>query len=741
MAFNQRNIRMPFTTPQIKTWLNFGGAAFLFVILLGSLVIMANALGDSARFSGFYSLLFIVNTLAILALLFLISSNVRKLIRQVRHRTAGARLTIRLVSIFSLLSIIPVIIVYYFSVDFLHKRIDDWFDDTVEQALTDAMELSRVALNLRMKEVAKNSQHVAEELSLIDDASLPVSLNENRTRIGADELTLLKPNGNIIAHSSDSAELLPHALNTGTLLQLQNKKIAINFINLNKPNKNGLFIHVTQRIMRNRQPFLLNALFPTTERVSQLATQVESRVHDYREHLYLQQPLKISFTLILSLVLLLSLFSAIWLAFFAARRLVAPLSDLVKGTQAVASGDYEKQLPVTRKDELGFLVQSFNQMTRRIAQARDEVRQSQHVVNQQKNYLEAVLDQLSSGVISLDSQQRLRTANPAADQILGLSLSSFIDQPLSNLQSHTELHVFYSTVSDYVENATQNWHAEITVFGDGGRKVLMCRGTQLQQGDTAVEEGGHVIVFDDITTVIQAQRDEAWSEVARRLAHEIKNPLTPIQLSAERLRHKYLHKLSTEEGSTLDRLTHTIVQQVEAMKEMVNAFSDYARTPVIHKQALNLNELINEVLDLYQHARQDIKTNLDMSLVSINVDKGRFRQLLHNIIKNALEANQDDTHIYISTRNLLQQHAVRAIELCIEDNGTGIPPELLNHAFEPYVTTKTKGTGLGLAVVKKIVEEHGGVITIENKTGACLTIRLPVEQIINSPNLPSIESR
>jgi len=241
--------------------------------------------------------------------------------------------------------------------------------------------------------------------------------------------------------------------------------------------------------------------------------------------------------------------------------------------------------------------------------------------------------------------------------------------------------------------------------------------------------------------VIQAQRDEAWSEVARRLAHEIKNPLTPIQLSAERLRHKYLRKLSTEEGSTLDRLTHTIVQQVEAMKEMVNAFSDYARTPVIHKQALNLNELINEVLDLYQHARQDIKTNLDMSLVSINVDKGRFRQLLHNIIKNALEANQDDTHIYISTRNLLQQHAVRAIELCIEDNGTGIPPELLNHAFEPYVTTKTKGTGLGLAVVKKIVEEHGGVITIENKTGACLTIRLPVEQIINSPNLPSIESR
>ncbi len=703
--------------PQIKKWLNVG-IAILLVALLVSLWMIAEALQNSEHFEHLYSILLLINALALLGLLALIAQNLYHLFTQVRQKHAGARLTVRLVILLVILSSLPVIIVYYFSLEFLYQRIDSWSDINIENALQDALDLSRASLDARMREALKKTNVVANEIALVSDQRVTLQLNELRERSGASELTLLASNGHIIAsNSAEMGYLLPTLPNESILLQL---KHANSYINLEPQHERGLHIRVV--VIVQRQPVrLLQALFPIPSRVRELAESVETAFVKYEERIYLQQPLKLSFTLALSLVLLLSIFSTIWMAIFIARRFVAPLSDLAEGTRAVAQGDYKKQLPVKHLDELGFLVQSFNEMTRRVAEARDEVKQSQQLADNQRAYLEAVLKHLSSGVISLNDEQRLRTANPAFAQIMGLPLNELLDKTLAQLQNdYPSLAPLWTTIQSYFATQTQDWREEITLFGAEGRKRLICCATQL----SAAQGEGYVIVCEDVTTLIHAQRDAAWSEVARRLAHEIKNPLTPIQLSAERLRQKYLRQLPNVE--TLDRLTHTIIQQVDAMKKMVNAFSDYAKIPSLQREPINLNQLIKEVLDLYHHAPIPIKTLLNDDIPTIEADRGRLRQVLHNLIKNALEAESTDNNSITVTTRCLKESCFKCVELRLSDQGPGIPEKLLDKIFEPYITTKTKGTGLGLAIVKKIIDEHGGTVWIEQSEGTCVVIRLPV---------------
>ena len=368
-------------------------------------------------------------------------------------------------------------------------------------------------------------------------------------------------------------------------------------------------------------------------------------------------------------------------------------------------------------------------MTHRIALARNEASNSQRQAEAQHAYLETVLTNLSSGVMTLDTDHCLHTSNPSASQILGIDLSLYHGQPLEQLISDRPvLQALVEPVYEHLEQGETNWQEEITLFSRGGRQVLMCRGTLLP--DSSETPGGTLIVFDDITTLIQAQRNAAWGEVARRLAHEIKNPLTPIQLSAERLRHKYLNKMDPDDAGVLDRATHTIVQQVETLKEMVKAFSEYARMPTLQREDVDLNAIIREVLELYQGGDNAVRFSLqlDKSTPHIEADIGRMRQLLHNLIKNALEAmDYQIGELLISTR-CVEEHACRYVELKFQDTGPGFPEELIGQLFEPYVTNKTKGSGLGLAIVKKIVEEHGGMLEAENVegAGACVVIRLPV---------------
>ncbi len=707
-------------------------AALLVVLLLAGLYLMSDATHSSTTFGRLYSWLLVINIAAALLLIGLIGKHLYRLVRQMKRRAPGTRLTSRLVVMFIVLAVTPVTVVYYFSLDFIQRGIDSWFDVRVEHALDDALELGRASLDMRMRELLHQTRQLSTELSGTPDTLAPFTLNDLRSQLDASELTLFNRSGHIVASSAtETAGIIPTLADERTLLQLRQGK---DYVGLDPIRDTGLHIRVAV-LVGNRSPVgdtrILQALYPISDRMNTLANSVQSAFAQYKELAYLRKPLKYSFILTLSLVLLLSMLTAVWAAFFSARRLMAPITDLVEGTQAVASGDYRTRLPLSTNDELGFLVQSFNEMTHKIALAQGEVKRSQQDAEEQRAYLEVVLGHLSSGVLSLGNDMTLHTCNEAAGQILGIDVSTVVDREIYELAAqHSHCQHLVDVIAEHMRRGDAEWREELVLFGGGGRQVLMCRGTQLPElGD---EAGGVVVVFDDVTALVQAQRDAAWGEVARRLAHEIKNPLTPIQLSAERLRRKYLATMDPQDADVLDRSTHTIVQQVESLKEMVKAFSEYARMPQLNVDAVNLNHLVEEVLDLYRLERSDTRltSDLDPQTPVLQADAGRLRQLLHNLIKNAIEATESipDARINVSTR-CMQEAACRFVELQVRDSGGGISEELLSHLFEPYVTSKRKGTGLGLAIVKKIVEEHGGMVRAENvPDGAAVTIRLPVRE-------------
>jgi nitrogen fixation/metabolism regulation signal transduction histidine kinase len=708
----------------------------LLTFLLTALLMMSTATENSVRFSRLYSSLLLLSTIGLLILSVLIGRSLYDLLSQYRARTPGSRLTLRLMVLFVMIALAPVTVLYYFSLQFLQKSIDSWFDVRVESALEDALELSRTTLDLKMREILKQTVSMAENLINVKDNSAALMLGKMLTDSGAIELTLFNPSGHIIATASaDISAVVPNRPSEIILLQVRQGR---NYVSLDPIYNVGFYIRAVVKapvLASPREGFILQALFPMTGRISQLADSVQSAFDKYKELVFMRTPLKMSFILTLSLVLLLGILSAVWTAVYAARRLVKPIRDLAEGTQAVAAGQYDKQLLQSSNDELGFLVSSFNQMTRKLAQARDAALRSQHLLERQRAYLEAVLSRLSSGVLTLDSEGRLRAYNTAAIHILGMDLSNLVG--VARVSNDTEYNPFQhvlAAIAEHLTGTTEDWRQEVILFGSAGRKVLMCRGSSLPD-PLGPSKGGHVIVFDDITALVQAERDAAWTEVARRLAHEIKNPLTPIQLAAERIRHKYLKNLSEEEARVLERGTHTIIQQVHAMKEMVDAFNQYARAPRLNLEKVSLNDFITEVLYLYRDypAGVEMQLNLDPRQPVIEADKGRLRQLLHNIVKNTIEAIRDGqgSTLKIST-HCDRQTDIDHVELSFHDDGPGFPHANIGNIFEPYVTTKPKGTGLGLAIVKKIVEEHGGLIFAENPSegGARIVIRFPLRYAI-----------
>lgn len=702
----------------------------LLALLLTVLWLMSAATENSTDFSRMFSVLLVAGALGLLILLSFISVSVWQLLQSYRNRAPGARLALRLTILFLVIALAPVLTVYYFSLRFLQRGIDSWFDVAVEQGLNSALELSQGALDLRMREALKVSNRMAETLSRVSDGLSPLALDELRNDNNATELTLIGVNGGILATAgTDPLDMLPTLPPVPIQMYVRQGN---DYVSLDPVRDFGFQIRTVVRVPQNsptQKPRMLQALFSVPDRWSRQADTTQTAYEHYRQLVYLRTPLKAGFTLILSLVLAFCVLMAFWTALFAARRLVAPIRDLAEGTRAVAAGELDKQLPMPSNDELGFLVSSFNQMIRNLAQARDSARQSQALVERQRAYLEAVLARLSSGVLTLDHHGFLRTYNSVAAQILQVNLAELVGHDLIHRDTEDALGRMFQEVRPHLLGEERDWRQELTQFGISGRQVLMCRGSSLS--DTLGLRGGYVIVFDDITNLVQAERDAAWAEVARRLAHEIKNPLTPIQLASERIRHKYLKKLDPEEGKILDRCTHTIIQQVQAMKEMVDAFNQYARSPQLQLQALDLNDLVTDVLYLYRDYPAGVEISLELApqRPQVMADSGRLRQLLHNLVKNALEALREGSggHVTISTR-CTQPSAPPAVELSVMDNGPGFPEAQSVSLFEPYVTTKPKGTGLGLAIVKKIVDEHGGVIDLQNLAsgGAQVTVRLPL---------------
>jgi nitrogen fixation/metabolism regulation signal transduction histidine kinase len=699
----------------------------LLVVLFVALDLMSDAVQNSQELSRAFVPLLSLVLVGLAVLFILVAVNVIKLVRRYRQQAAGSRLTGRIVVLFALISVLPVGVVYYYSLGFLLRGIDSWFDVEIDRAMEDALALNQASLDLNQRVLMRYAEQLMAGIEDRSSTALALSLGAMRRRAGALELTVFGPSGQVYGTANeDPTQLVPDLPDREIVHRV---RAGENYVGLESRPSGDLVVRVLVADPNGR-PLQLQAIFPTSARISELSSKLEDAYNRYRELAYLRQSLKLSFSVTLSLVLLFSLMAALIAAFHTARRLVAPVADIVRGTRAVAEGDYEQQLPLpSHDDELAFLVASFNAMTRRIAQARDAAARSQQAVEAQRAYLETVLGRLSSGVVALDADGRLRTANPAASHILRLEPEAIEDQSLQSIeQQQPRLGRLMDTVREHL-GAGQEWRAEVTLFsGEGGRQILMCRGSPLPQIGT--EGAGHVVVFDDITTLITAQRDAAWGEVAKRLAHEIKNPLTPIQLSAERMRHKLLAKLPEQDARIVDRATHTIVQQVEAMKAMVNDFSNYARTPRLEAEPLRLDSLVSEVLDLYRSAsgEQSLEVHLQAPEARIMGDPLRLRQVIHNLVKNAQEAleGHPSPRIVVTTAPL-HEAETPSVELRIEDNGSGFAEALLGRVFEPYVTSKAKGTGLGLAIVKKIIEEHGGIIWAENANGGARVVaRLPL---------------
>ena len=691
------------------------------------LYLLSHASANTAASGQHYTILLALNIALAVMLIVLIGIQLWRLYRQMRERVMGSRLTLRLLGAFALMAIIPGLVVYAVSVNFLTRSIESWFNVKVEAALEGGLRLGQSALDIMLADIQEKGESIALGLAFQPANSHLTVLNDLREKSGIQDAVLLTLQGRILAFSSnDPSSFLPELPSVPQLRQArQHVYGTIEPI----PGK-GLYLRVLAPVSMpdlSGETRILQLLQPVPKTLSDTAESVQDVYQDYQELSFSRDSLKEVFALTLTLVLMLAMLSAVAIAFVLSRRLSAPLSVLAEGTRAIARGDYSTMLPAHGKDELGILVQSFNSMTRQLGEATQAAERNRARVEAARGYLATILAHLSSGVLALNEQAQLRTFNLAASHILGITLENFTNQPFEQLsQQQPALASFVSAVLAHFNRDKAGeweggeWEEQLEIVGVQGKQIILMRGTRLP--DSA--GSGFVVVFDDITTMVQAQRDAAWGEVARRLAHEIKNPLTPIQLSAERLEHKLVSKLDAADAEMLRRATHTIVNQVGAMKTMVNEFSEYARAPALNLAKVDLNRLIEDVMALYEPLGIEIQMVLDPDLPTVMADATMLRQVLHNLLQNAQDSLEGKPAPMVTISSTAKSAEVK---LSVKDNGDGFPVDIMSRVFEPYMTTKRHGTGLGLAIVKKIVEEHKGSIKIENSEqgGASVTVILP----------------
>jgi nitrogen fixation/metabolism regulation signal transduction histidine kinase len=696
---------------------------------VGALLLLAKSVQNSGEFSRLQPWILLLNLIGVVALSTLLTRKLIQLVRDYRAHVPGSRLTARTVAIFGALVIAPLLIVYLCSLQFLNRGIDSWFHVEVKQGLSDALVLSRAALDLRVREYSRHTENLAHSLANATPEEIAQRVFEERRATAALEMTVFGAHERIVTASLENPlESLPSRPPADLLRQVGQRRAYVSL----EPQAGGEYLIRTAAPftdLLNRDERYLVAIYEVPTQLAALSEAVQHAYSQYGELAALREPLKSSFRLTLTLVLLLAMLAAIYGAIFSAQRLVRPVQDLIEGTRAVGKGDFGTRLPLPSRDEMGFLVHSFNDMTKRLRRAREEATRSQQVVERERERLAIILARLSTGVVVVDRELTVSIANQAAGAILGTDLSAATGRALPDLSAGNErLGQFVAALVVRFAAGREEWREQLDLDSVSGRRTLMCACTPQPGADRDL---GYVIVFDDITTLLQAQRDAAWGEVARRLAHEIKNPLTPIQLSAERMRRRFLATMSPADAEVLERATRTIVQQVESMQQMVNAFSEYARAPEMRITRFSLNQLASEVVDLYRShdPRVEIRLELDERIDAIEADRGRIRQILNNLVINGLEAldGVPSARLEIATRFEEAADAKYAI-VTVCDNGPGFQRELLGRVFDPYVTNKPKGTGLGLAIVKKIVEEHGGRIDADNRPegGARIRVVLPV---------------
>ncbi|MBS0308552.1 MAG: HAMP domain-containing protein [Proteobacteria bacterium] len=732
----------------LRYFLVLGAAAGSILLFL-----LASAAENSTLFSRHYSWLLGLNVAVAVALLGLLALLLSRLYRRWRRGLFGSRIMARLVLLFALVGILPGILIYLVSVQFVSRSIESWFNVQVESALDSGLNLGRSAIDTSLEDLHAKARSMAQELADLSDAAQATQLSRLRSQGQLQEATIVNTAGRIL--STDGGQLGSLVPNLPSAAMLRQARLSRGYTAVEGGAEDGATKSAaTQTDLRMRvvvtiptairslslkdDTRFLQLIQPVPSKLATDAESLRAAYSGYQERFVGRSGLRKMYLFTLTLTLLLAIFGAVASAFLIASELVQPLLLLAEGTKAVAEGDLSPRPIVTTRDELGTLTKSFNTMTRQLSEARAAVEKNRRELESAKAYLESVLGNMSAGVMVLDREFKLLSCNESAGRILERDIAPDIGQPLSAL---TGLSAFSEAITKgFSEHSARttggdtvadiHWQKQIEIarsIGEGSGETeqdltLLARGSRLPTGSGS----NYVVVFDNISEVISAQRSFAWGEVARRLAHEIKNPLTPIQLSAERLQMKLEGKLTETDAAILNKGATTIVNQVAAMKRMVDDFRDYAKTPPAVLAPLDLNELVAEILHLYLAGdeRDIIRAQLAPDLPRVMGDATQMRQVIHNLLQNAQDAvheNKDGQSARIDVITEVVHYpdsdgSVRsAVRLTIADNGPGFSPKILARAFEPYITSKPRGTGLGLAMVKKIIDEHGGRIDLQNR--------------------------
>ena len=697
--------------------------AFAFVGI-GLLILLAKSLANSDLISSeSFRLLLIFNVIFIIGLVLLIGIQIYRLFRNIKKEIVGSKLTLRLVLSFGLMVIIPVSVVYFVSFNFLTKSIDSWFNVKVESALEGGLSLGQKTLDILMKDIELKSKSIAFSLGNTDENLRNNQLIDLREKFAIFQAIIIDNKNNIIAISSENSANIPQLPPADDLIKAEGS-----FYGRILDDNGKIFLKSLSPIKFKEditKKVYLELTQPIPLAISNLAISVESVYEEYQQLAYSRTSLKIIYSLTLTLVLLLAILSAVALSFVISRRFSSPIAQLAEATVAVAKGNFKKVIPDQgKKDELGMLVNSFNSMTAQLNSATLSSEKNRIKVEEARKFLDSILTNLSSGIIVIKKNLEIIQTNIEFYKIFNLA----VKRQFRNLNDFCHINDEYLKLIHFVSEFVKEKKYVKTKSKDfkfninKNEKIIRLQIKSIKESGEFI----FILLIDDITDVSEAQRHQAWSEVARRLAHEIKNPLTPIQLSAERVESKLKDKLSVEDLQMLQRSTQTIVNQVESLKIMVNEFADYARTPKLKKEDTDINEFIQEILDLYESSKVRIKyDNVKGSLI-VSLDKNKLRQVFINLIENSIDALESTKKplIYISVIKRM-----KTLIFKISDNGPGVPSELINRVFEPYVTSKTKGTGLGLAIVYKIIDEHNGDIKILNdkKGGTLVTFKIPIE--------------
>ncbi|MES2207249.1 MAG: ATP-binding protein [Pseudomonadota bacterium] len=638
-----------------------------------------------------------------------------------REKRFGARLTRRLVTLFGLVAVIPGIVLYTVSVQFLARNVEPWFVTEIDRALESAVNLGRNTFEYLLRDAVLKTENLSQNLIIPSARTDAARLGTLREQSGLHELALFSQRIKLIGFASASTKGWPDWPNPDALRAF---RVYQPYQALETHPTYGLVFKVSVPVVRQGQIMLLQSIHPVPDNLRRDAEQVQNGRDSYKRLDLVRPFVQRLYTVGLTLTLVLAVLVALAVGFVLSERISTPLALLAEGTKALAVGDFSHRPPVQSDDELGVLTASFNTMTMQLSEFKQQAAERQQALEDARAYLEGVLRHLSAGVLALDEQAFLRSANAGASVILQHDFEALIGvapafwpETLSN---------FAQPLKRWIANPEQtSWQEQIVVDIQGISRILLVRGSPLKTSSL----NGFVVVFDDISVLLQAQREAAWGEVARRLAHEIKNPLTPIQLSAERLDFKLRESLDEAGQSLLARSTQTIIRQVQALKSMVDEFAIYAKkVGPKNWQPVDCHALWRDVLALYEAHPIQIEVAFDAEFYFVNGEVTRLRQVWHNLMQNAVDAVHDGVapRLRLSTVN-----RGNLWDMTLEDNGSGWQAERMDRMFEPYMTTKAKGTGLGLAIVKKIVEEHGGAVQLLSAThegfqgGACVRVQLP----------------